>query len=511
VFAHRIAAAILIQALLLLLAVPAPRAEEFFEITEIPNAGRSVAAELADLNGDGRTDLFAVALVGIPPEERRTIRVYLQREDGSLPERPDHVLPVPRWSAVYDVADVRTDSPGEELVLLRPEGVTLLSLADASGRSWTLPASGPTSVGLADDERGFEPFRIVYRDFGDEPWLLVPQIGQLTALSPDGEVEARMALPRRANYFVVPSTGLLSLESDLQVFLDVPKLSIGDVDGDGRADIVSSTRHEIWVFLRQPDGGFPYQPSRAIPLRMVTPRDHIRGSGGVASALADIDGDGRADLLVTHVQGSLTDARTAIHVYRNRGGSWDIAHPDQVLDAKASIVSNALLDLDRDGRPELLRLEFRFSLLEVVELLLSREIDVGLSIYRTGAAAGFGRDPWVKRKLSLPFSFDTFRLKGFVPTANTDLNGDGLVDLVSSGGGKSLEIFLGDPDEPFGRRDATQELRTAGVIHFGDLDRDGLTDFVIFDPHHFDVPIRVGRNRGLLPGTPPGMGARPGS
>ena len=158
--AHRIAAAVLIQALSLLLGVPALRAEEFFEISEIPSQGRSVAAELADLNGDGRTDLFAVTLVGIPPEETRTIRVYLQREDGSLPERPDHALPVPRWSAVYDVADVRTDSPGEELVLLRPEGVTLLSLADASGRSWTLPASGPTSVGLADDERGFEPFQV---------------------------------------------------------------------------------------------------------------------------------------------------------------------------------------------------------------------------------------------------------------------------------------------------------------------------------------------------------------
>jgi hypothetical protein len=486
-----------------LLAYPSPSpAEDLFDITAFENEGRSVAAELAELNGDGRTDLFVVTLVGIPPEEKRTIFVYLQREDGSLPARPDHALPLPHWSAVYDVADVREDGPGEELVLLRPEGVTLLSLADASGKSWTFEAPGATSVGLADDERGFEPFPIAYGDFGDEPWLIVPQIGQITALSPDGEVKARIAAPRRANYFIVPPTGLLSLESDFQIFLDVPKLSVGDVDGDGRVDIMNSTRHEIRVFLRQEDGGFRYQPSRTIPLRMVTPRDHIRGSGGVVSEIADIDGDGRVDLLVSHVQGNFADATTTLYVYMNRDGGWNIAEPDEVFRTEASLISNALCDFDRDGRRELIRVEFRFSLLEFVEILLSREIDLELSIHRYDGDEGFGRDPWMKKSLSLPFSFDTFRLTGFVPTATVDVNGDGFLDFVSSGGGKSLEVYLGDPEKPFARRSGRQKLPTAGVIHFGDYDGDRLADFVIFDPHNFDVPVRVGRNRGLLPGAP---------
>jgi len=405
---------------------------------------------------------------------------------------------------------VRKENPGEELVLLRPEGVTLLSLADASGRSWTLAAPGPTSVGLADDERGFERFRIVYDDFGDEPWLIVAQIGQITALSPNGEVKARIAVPRRANYLIIPSTGLVSLESDFQIFLDVPKLAIGDVDGDGQVDIVNSTRHEIRVFLRREDGSFQYEPSRTIPLRMVTRRDHIRGSGGVVSEIKDIDGDGRSDLLISHVQGSFTDAHTTIYVYMNRDGEWNLAEPDEILSTKARLMSNALFDLDRDGRRELMRLEFKFTLLEVMELMLSREIDVTVSIHRYDSAAGFGGKPWMKKKLSLPFSFDTFRLKGFLPIANVDVNGDGLLDFVSSGGGKSLEVFLGDRDEPFKKRNGRQELPTAGVIHFGDYDGDRLADFVIFDPHNFDVPVRVGRNRGVLPGTPPQIGGQPG-
>jgi hypothetical protein len=193
----------------------------------------------------------------------------------------------------------------------------------------------------------------------------------------------------------------------------------------------------------------------------------------------------------------------------NRDGGWNLAEPDQVLRTPSRLVSNALFDFDRDGRRELIRLEFRFSLLEVVELMLSRELDLTLSIHRYDGAAGFGGEPWTKKKLSLPFSFETFRLEGFVPTATTDVNGDGLVDFVSSGGGKSLEVFLGDRERPFVRRGARQELPTAGVIHFGDLDRDGLADFVIFDPHNFDIPVRVGRNRGVLPGTPPRIGAQP--
>jgi hypothetical protein len=487
---------------LLLCAAGGPvRADDLFAETTIENQGRSVAAQLAELNGDGRVDLFVVALLGLPPEEQRIVRVHLQNAAGEIATKPSYEVALPDWSAVYDVADVRPESPGEELVLLRPDGVTLLSLADASGRSWHLAAPGPTSAGLANDERGFEPFPIVYHDFGPEPWLMVPQIGQLTALSPTGEVKAQLAVPRRANYLIVPISGLLALETDFQIFVDVPKLMLGDVDGDARIDVISATRHEMKVFLRREDGSYPFQPDRDIPLRMVTPRDHIRGSGGVASEAKDIDGDGRLDLLISHVQGSLGDATTRIYVYMNHDGGWNLASPDQTLTTEASFSSNALFDIDREREMELVRIEVNLSVLELVEVLLSRELDVSVSVHRFGASKGFDDKPWVKKKLELPFSFETFRFKGFIPVASQDMNGDGYLDFVSSGGGKKIEISLGGPKGPFAIKGGKQKMSTAGVIHFGDLNGDGLPDFVIFDPHNFNVPVRIGRNLGLLPGT----------
>ncbi len=485
-------------------------ADDPFTLFEFTNVGRSVAAELTDVNGDGRTDLFVAALTGLPPEEKRVFRVYLQAEDGSLPSEPTHFVDIPKWSAVYDIADIRKDVPGTEVVVIRPDRVTVLSLAKPGGQSWDLPVPGPTTAGLADDERGLEPFRSVYHEFGDEPWILVPQIGQLTALAPDGSVRARLAVPRRANYFVIPPTGLISIESEFQVFLDVPKLMVGDIDGDGQSDIFTATRHEIRTFLRAEDGSFAFEPSRTIPLRMVTPRDHIRGSGGVSSEARDIDGDGLLDLLISHAQGSFQDAETRIYVYMNEGGAWDLAAPDQTMKSDASLSSNALVDLDQDGVMELLRLEFSFSVLEVVEMLLSRELDINVLVFRRGGEGeGFAQKAWVKKKLALPFSFETFRLAGFIPLANHDLNGDGKLDFVSSGGGKELEVHPGGPDGPFETRSVKQKMSTSGVIHFADLDSDGLLDFVLFDPHNFDVPIQVGRNRGLIPGTPKAIEAAP--
>ncbi|MBW2230373.1 MAG: VCBS repeat-containing protein [Deltaproteobacteria bacterium] len=491
-------------------AAPRPvHADDLFALTQITSLGRNVAAELADVDGDGRSDLFVVVLTGIPPKEEREIRVYLQRDNKTFPARSDYTRSLPRWSAVYDVADVRADSPGEELIVLRPDGVSIISLAGPDAPIWELRVPGPTTAGIAADERGFEPFKLVYDDFAEEPWILVPQLGQLSALSPTGEVRAQLAVPRRANYLILPPSGLISLETDFQIFVDVPKLMVGDIDGDGRADIASATRHEIKVFLRKQDGSFAFEPDRKLALEMVTPRDHIRGTGGVASEAKDIDGDGKLDLLISHVMGGFTDATTTIHVYMNHDGAWHLEKPDQSIISKGSLSSNALFDIVGNGKMELLQLEFRFGLLEVIEIMLSREIDIDVSLYRFQGEKGFEEKPWVKKKLELPFSFDTLRLKGFIPNARQDLNGDGYQDFVMSGGGKKIEVFIGGPKGPFHARPSKQTMPTAGVIHFDDWTGDGLMDFVIFDPHNFDVPVQLGRNLGQLPGTSAALRAAP--
>ncbi len=492
-------------AAVLLAPANAALADDPFDLTQIDTQGRTAAAEIVDVNGDGLADLVQVRFLGFPPRERRSIRVFLQDHDKRLPRSADFELPLPPGCSAYDLADVLPE-PGVELILLRPDRVTLMSLArtDAPKRDLSIP--GGLTLGAAEDERGLDRLPIANPGLGDEPWLIIPKLNQVVALSVDGEQRARLDVGARTNYFVRPQSGPMFSDGDIQLMLDAPRLALGDVDGDGRADFVSSGRHEVRVFLQNEDGGFPRRASRVLKLKLVSEKDHIRGSGSVAVAARDIDADGRLDLLVSHVSGGLTDARSKSSLYMNREGAWNLAEPDQVFDSGQGWGADQLLDVDGDGQLELLQVTLPISVLELVELLITQAFDAKVRVYQRGDDGRYESEPWLTRKLDIPFSFETSRPKGFVPSINHDLNGDGHGDLLLSGAGDVLEIWLGGKQR-YKSRNARQKLDSTGRFRSGDLDGDGLLDFVIYDPRRVDVPVLIGRNRGSLPGTLPRVGA----
>ncbi len=470
-----------------------------FDLVEIPGTGRVVAAELVDLDGDGRTDVLELAFVGFPPDEKRWIRVYRQSAEGGLPQSPTNEWPIPEGAAAYDLAAI-TDDPGVELLLLDASGLKILSLAGSEPVIRELPVPGPPTLAASEDERGLDRLRIFRPEFGD-PWLLVPLPGRAVALSIDGKVQADLHVGVRSNYLVPPNPGPLVFESEIQVYVDAPRISIGDVDGDGRIDLVASGRHDVRVFLRRPDGRFAQTPDRVIPLARISERDHIRGSGAMRVDLQDVNGDGRIDVLISHVSGSIADAHTRTSIHLNRHGDWDLGTPDREFETKGAWTTDQLIDLDADGHPELVRVAVPLSVLELIEALVTRELDSRWEIYRGEAGGSFGSKPWVKKKLDVPFSFETYRPRGFIATVQEDLNGDGQRDLVASGSGDHIEVYLGGPERRFKRRDARQRADSRGRAGFGDFDGDGLRDIILFDPRRPDAGLRIALNRGILPGT----------
>jgi hypothetical protein len=471
------------------------QAPDPFEVQEIAVEGRAAAAELAELDGDGRADLLVLAIAGLPPEERRELQVHFQ-DDGRLPEAPSWRAPLPPGVAAYDLAELDARA-GTEIVLLRADRLAALSLAgrDASWRELACP--GPTAAPAAD-ERGVDRLRIARPELGAAR-LLVPGLGVAWVLDASGALLGALRTGARANYFFPPRPGPLIGENEMELYFDLPRFGTADVDGDGRADVVGGSRHEVRVFLQRPDGRFASEPDRALPLRLLTPDDHVRNQGGARVDARDWDGDGRADLLVSQSSGGLLRAVTRTRLHRNRDGRWDLTRPDQVFENEGGVTIDELVDLDTDGRPELLRVFLPLGLIDLAEILLQRSVDVRASIHRGVAEGSFEATPFFRREFAVGFSFETNRPLGFVPSVGADWNGDRHLDLLGSGDGKALELWLGGPRFAFAQRHARQALDTGGRARFGDLDGDGLPDLVLYDPRRSHVPVRVARNRGILP------------
>jgi hypothetical protein len=90
-------------------------------------------------------------------------------------------------------------------------------------------------------------------------------------------------------------------------------LAMGDLDGDGLDDVVfgdSSDPYRLRLFLQQPDGSFKEADEKQEP-RLDSPGQCVR--------LADLDGDGRLDVVVskTYTSGGRQDPG-GWSVYLNR-------------------------------------------------------------------------------------------------------------------------------------------------------------------------------------------------
>jgi hypothetical protein len=186
----------------------------------------------------------------------------------------------------------------------------------------------------------------------------------------------------------------------------------GDVNNDGWLDLVATatatgpSRREqlplsraLTLLLSDAKGGFS---PRQLPLRTGEPW---------FAAIADLNGDGRADIVATHHdQSALT-----VMIGDGRGGFTEaVGSP---FDFGASLFHLILADVNRDGRMDV----------------------VATSGDSVRVLSGDGRGAF-KPAASVPVGPGAWRI------AAADLNGDGRVDVVTSNSeSNSLSVLLGKP------------------------------------------------------------------
>jgi hypothetical protein len=563
----------ILATLLAALLVPAiaRAAIEFIPPVSVPAGGSVYAFATGDLNGDSRRDI--VAIVG-----SATAKVMLQSEDGSFATTQTLPASGAVRAALLDVDGdhdldlVLTSGASDGLPVFVNDGAGNFSagapIAVASGY-WPLIVAadfdndGDSDLAVAgpyDSSASLVTIRNTGSGFvADAPVPIPGYALDLEAgdLNGDGFVDLALGAPSRlvkvlnqgGLSFAAPEGEPLAFDGDL---------ALGDVDGDGDLDVVGNeVSGSIHTYLNDGNGGFTdmgqtllYGQAPAIAmadfdadgradvvaaspdLGTATVR-HSHGDGtydhptlyfsvgtqnrpyGVATA--DMDGDGRPDIVTSNTSSAAGDGGGSIAVLIN--GRLDRCGRKEVATgAGASYVDAA--DLDADGDLDLavvnedqtlsvllrqpdgefaapvnylvggLAQSFTFADVNTdsrPDLVAAGYSDNSLTIYRN---LGDGTFAWLR-------NLTTGQGPRFVAAA--DLNGDGAVDLVSANYGDSynagsITIYFGDGAGAF---PATASY-PAGVgpyeISIGDLNGDAQPDLVVnnYDGQTVSVFLNTG-------------------
>ena len=142
------------------------------------------------------------------------------------------------------------------------------------------------------------------------------------------------------------NTGSFSKRLDFTTNKQPYGLAIADIDGDGKPDmVVSNSTGTISIFLNTSSVG---------NISFATKIDFVTGNNPLSVSAADIDGDGKPDVIVVNQKDS------SVSIFRNTSSIANISFASRIDFATGTInsvnASPQLLatgDLDGDGKPEL--------------------------------------------------------------------------------------------------------------------------------------------------------------
>jgi hypothetical protein len=226
-----------------------------------------------------------------------------------------------------------------------------------------------------------------------------------------------------------------------------------DVDGDGNGDlaVINNSKAKIEFLLHRKEGESledeDLELVNELPDEVWFRRESLAIEQRVwALAMADMDGDGRADAVFTGDSGKLSVT------YAGEDLDWDRSVRFDIEDGVSNRESVRVGDLNGDGRPD-------------VVVMTSETTDLFVQDDSGRLRAG-------ARLPNATSGADGFDL--------TDLDGDGLLDLlyVSSESEWPLRYRFGQPEAGFGpeMRSRFSEIRSYQAL---DLEEDGRTEVVV--------------------------------
>ncbi len=374
-------------------AAAAPAALDFAEADRLTTrttpgeSSRAYGGFASDLDGDGWVDLTIVN------EDTEDLRVFPNRADGSglfdpflVPTNPTGTVPSPSETGDFnrdgnmDVAVANTQGssvsvllgqgdgsfgPHQEIAIASdPRGIAVVD-ADGDGDLdvvATLSTGNADGVLLLNDGQGVFAPSTAFGTGENTPWALAAadftEDGILDLIVGDQANEARVF---RGN-----GNGTFTLESSQPIGGAAWMVAAGDLDGDGHEDLASANDGSQQGSILLGNGAGD----------LGAPETYAVDPFVVASDLADLDGDGDLDWMLSSFGGDWT-------LFEN-DGAGDFTFVREFAATQAASCS-VMFDMDRDGDLDL-------ALIDELEDEVILEHNVG-GIFADGFESG-GTTAW---------------------------------------------------------------------------------------------------------------------
>jgi hypothetical protein len=480
---------------------------DLFSVQTLNIEGKILSVVPADLDGRGSAEIVVLSTTGIYPNEKRWISVY-----GAEPSGHYKVPAFQRWqadpaAAMFEVGDV-ANSPGEEIFYLTDSGISYYA-QNADGTFGTTPhalLSDPTIT--VHPQANSLPRTHLLEDWKHDGrnMLLLPQFKALVFFNRDDNGRWRKAdrvkvEPRAYLFSDNVDDGGGFRDYSIHAEFRLPRIFTGDFNGDGFQDLLLAEQESLAVYLQQTDGHFAAEPSLAYVFPVRPSGKNADTNLSFFTAPADLNNDKFVDVLLTLIKGTgkFLEQEIIIFIFLNKRNSESpfSPEPDQTIKVSGVTPGVNIVDVNGDGRTDLLFSNIKIGFWKIVKNLISKQVDLDTFIYLMKSEHRYSEHP--DFKINTDYKIDlTHRInfRGTWPSLKGDFNRDGYFDLLIARDGK-IEIFLNTLKGDLFSKPFTQSgVVTAPFMRISDLNNDGFNDLLFYEKKR-DGEISVLLNKGV--------------